>query len=115
MDSGAAIVVAGAVVALTSLIKWAGLRDTWGPAAIMVLSLLGVGLWGYSQGPTYQRELLFDYFTGWISVATSAAGVFGFTRSIPGAVVTGSPRSVIPGAAQNPTQKPDHFPERREG
>lgn len=105
MDAQAVIAVSAAVVALTSLFKWAGLRDTWGPVAVLLLSLAGVVLWVYSKG-AYSRELLFDLFAGWIATATSAAGVFGFTRSAPAAVTVGSRNSVIPGAAQNPTEKP---------
>lgn len=106
MNLEQSLVVAGAVVALTQLIKWTGLmKDSYGPLAIMVLSLFGVAIWGYSKGPTWERGLLFDYFTGWIAVATSSAGVFGFTRSAPAAVTTGSRNSSIPGAGQSVTEK----------
>jgi hypothetical protein len=104
MPSDATVAVSTAVVALTMLVKWAGLKDSYGPLAVLALSAFGVAFWGWSKGVMTQT-MAFDYFVGWIAVATSAAGVFGFTRSIPASVTTGSPRSVIPGAAQNPTEK----------
>ena len=82
MDAQAIIAVAGAVVALVSLIKWAGLKDAMGPLAVLFCSLLGVIFWGIAEGQ-FERTRLFEYFAGWIAVATSAAGVFGFTRATP--------------------------------
>lgn len=112
MDAQAVISVSAAVVALTQLAKWARLPDVFGPLAVMLLSALGVAMWGYSVG-TFERAQLFAYFAGWIAVSTSAAGVFGFTRSLPGAVTDGNRNSVIPGAAQSATSKPDTI-ERRD-
>lgn len=114
MGAEAVISVSAAVVALTSLIKWAGLRDTLGPIAVLILSAAGVAFWGYSEG-TYERAKAFQYFAGWIAVATSAAGVYGFTRSMPAAVTDGDRNSRLPGAFQNPTPKPNvDQPDRRE-
>jgi hypothetical protein len=45
----------------------------------MALSALGVLLWIFAHGDP-QRALVFDYFAAWIAVATSAAGVYDFTR-----------------------------------
>ncbi len=115
MDASAIVSVSAAVVALTTLVKWAGVKDTWGAWAIIELSMLGVGVWAYSKGPAFDRGLVFDYFSGWIAVATSAAGVFGFTRSMPAAVTEGSRNSTLPGAAQNPTIKPSDTTEERRG
>jgi hypothetical protein len=115
MNVEQAAVVAASVVTLTTLVKWMGMPDKYGPFAILGLSLLGVGMWGYSQGPAWERSLLFGYFAGWISVATSAAGVFGFTRSVPQAVTAGSTRNMeIPGAGQHPTSNITDNVERRE-
>ncbi len=80
MTGEAIISISAAVVALTQLIKWAGLKDTYGPLAVLVLSLVGVLFWGWSVG-TFVRAQAFGYFAGWIAVSTSAAGVFGFTRA----------------------------------
>lgn len=85
MDGTAIITVSAAVVALTQLVKWAGLPDKAGPLAVMGLSLFGVVFWGYSVG-TFERMKAFEYFAGWIAVSTSAAGVFGFTRAANTAV-----------------------------
>lgn len=103
MDGQAIMVTAGAVVALTQLVKWGGLPDKWGPASVMLLALFGVLLWGFSFEETYDRKDTFDYFAGWITVATSAAGVFGFTRAA-GTTLTAmhAPPS---GAGQNATVK----------
>ncbi len=63
---------------------------------------MGVGVWIYSQG-TFQRGDAFALFAGWIAVATSAAGVFGFTRTAADAVT--ATRTPPAGAAQSPTTK----------
>jgi O-antigen/teichoic acid export membrane protein len=76
----AIITVSAAVVALTQLVKWAGLPPQRAPLVVAGLAALGVALWGVSDG-FFSRHDLFSYFAGWVAVATSAAGVFGFTRA----------------------------------
>lgn len=90
LDSTAIISISAAVVALTQLIKWVGLPDRLGPISVLALSAVGIGVWGFSKG-TFVSTSLFDYFAGWIAVATSAAGVFGFTRASAEAVTKTSP------------------------
>jgi hypothetical protein len=104
MSGEAIIAVSAAVVALVQLIKWSSIiPDRWGPVAVLVLAAVGVGVWGYSVGD-FMRASTFTYFAGWIAVATSAAGVFGFVRATnPGSVTT--VHQPPPGAAQNPTEK----------
>ncbi len=87
MDGMAIVTVSAAVVALTQLVKWAGLPDKQGPYAVLLLALVGVAFYGYSVG-TFERVRAFEYFAGWIAVATSAAGVFGFTRAANTAVTS---------------------------
>jgi hypothetical protein len=80
MQAASILTVSAVVVALTQLVRWAGVPDRWGPVVVVVLAGLGVWLWagaggnGAPPGP-------FDYVAAWVSVATSAAGVFGFTRA----------------------------------
>lgn len=82
MDAQAIITVSAAVVALVQLVKWAGLTDSKGPLAVLALSSLGVAVWTYDQRAIFTGGLpIFELFAGWIAVATSAAGVFGFTRA----------------------------------
>lgn len=103
MDAKAIMIVSGAVVMLVQLVKWAGLPDSRGPLAVLVCSLLGVAFWGWSRGD-FTRATAFEYFAGFIVVAATAAGVFGFTRSLPSAVTaTSEPPH---GAGSNPTVKP---------
>jgi len=80
MDGQAIVSVSAAVTALTQIIKWGGLPDKLGPISVLILSLMGVGVWGWSEG-TFERTQAFAYFAGWIAVSTSAAGIFGFTRA----------------------------------
>jgi hypothetical protein len=101
MDGGAIITVSAAVVGLVQLVKWMGIPDKWGPLAVMLWSLVGVVLWGWSEG-TFERTLAFQYFAAWIAVSTSAAGVFGFTRASSQAV-SSMKSPPIGGAGQNPT------------
>jgi hypothetical protein len=91
MNAEAILSVSAAVVALTQLIKWAGLPDKWGPMAVLGLALVGVVIWAFSTTPAYDRELIFPFFSGWISVALNAAGVFGFTRAAVSAVARVTP------------------------
>ena len=92
--------VTTAVVAMTQLVKWMGLPDKRGPFVVVLLAALGVGLFGWSQG-AISRSSSFNYAAAGIMVATSAAGVFGFTRALPEAVTKTS--SPPPGAGANPT------------
>jgi len=85
MDGQAIVAVSAAVVALTQLVKWAGLPDKAGPLAVLALSAFGVAFWGYSVG-TFERTQAFAYFAGWIAVSMGAAGTFGFTRAATSAV-----------------------------
>ena len=80
MNGEAIVSISAAVVALVQLVKWAGLKDGYGPLAVLLLALAGVGFWAWSMdGLT--RATAFSYFAGWIAVSTSAAGVFGFSRA----------------------------------
>ena len=104
MNGEAIISISAAVVALVQLVKWAGVKDNYGPFAVLLLSLFGVIFWGWSVG-TVTRAEAFSYFAGWIAVSTSAAGVFGFTRASGEAVSRmTSPPSGSAGAS--PTIKP---------
>lgn len=86
MNAEDILVVGGTVVVLVQLVKWGGLPARLGPLAVVALSLIGVLIWGYSEG-TYSRPQTFEYFAGWAAIAATAAGVYGFVRETP-AVVT---------------------------
>lgn len=102
MNAEAIVAVSAAVTALTQLIKWSGwVDDKTGPVVVLVLSLLGVALWAYSQSALPTRLELFAYFAGWVAVSLTAAGIFGFTRAGSEAVTrTKAPPS---GAGGSPT------------
>jgi hypothetical protein len=78
MNGQAILTVSAAVVGLTQLIKLLfGIdREDVRGAVVLGCSLAGVALWGFSQGDV-NRASIFAYFAGWITVSTSAAGVFG--------------------------------------
>lgn len=103
MDGAAIVSVSAAVVALTQFAKWSGIPDKLGPIAVIVLSVLGVAVWGWSVGD-FERAKAFDYFTGWIAVTTGAAGVYGFTRAAAVGIssMTPPPKSA---AGSSPTVK----------
>jgi hypothetical protein len=104
MDGAAIVAVSAAVTALTQLFKWASaIPDKYGALAVMVLSMFGVGFWAWSEG-NFERAQSFNYFAGWVAVATSAAGIFGFTRAASGAVSSMTPPPTG-GAGTNPTFK----------
>lgn len=102
MDGTAIVSVSAAVVALVQFAKWSGIPDRTGPLAVLFLSALGVVLWGWSVGDM-ARANAFAYFAGWVAVATSAAGVWGFSRA-SGEVLTKS-QSPPSGAGASPTVK----------
>jgi hypothetical protein len=108
MNGEAILAVSVAVVALTQLLKWAFLSDRWGPIAVLGLAALGVGFWIYSQNiPTDQlRGMSFTIFSGWISVATSAAGVYGFTRAAASAVTSATPPPLDGAGSSRTTDAP---------
>lgn len=88
MGSQAILAVSTSVVMLTQLLKWTKVvNDQRGPLMVLVLALLGVAFWGWTTGDI-ARATAFGYFAGWITVATSAAGVYGFTRSGPDAITS---------------------------
>lgn len=82
MNAEAIVSVSAAVVTLTQLIKWAGLPSKYGPITVLVLAFIGISFWGWSTVgfPPAQKDV-FGYFAAWVAVATSAAGVYGFTRA----------------------------------
>jgi hypothetical protein len=105
MSAEGIIAVSAAVVALVQLIKWAGLRDSWGPVAVIALSVVGVMVWlvsGDSWPPA--RTDVWPIFSGIIAVTLSAAGVFGFTRATASAVTSIS-APPPDGAGSSPTVK----------
>lgn len=111
MSSEGIIAVSAAVVALVQLIKWAGMRDSWGPVAVIALSVVGVLIWlvsGDSWPPA--RTDIWPIFSGIIAVTLSSAGVFGFTRATASAVTSittppgGAGSSPTVKAADEPTQ-----------
>ena len=103
MTPQAIITISAAVLACVQFAKWSGIPDKYGPFAVLLLSAVGVGIWAWSVG-TFARADAFDYFAGWIVVATSAAGVFGFSRASGEAVsrMTAPPNG---GAGGNHTLK----------
>jgi hypothetical protein len=101
MNAEAIMTISAAVVGLTQLLKWMGMSNRYGSVAVMGLSLVGILAWAYSQEVLPARTELFSYFAAWIAVATSAAGVFGFTRAAHEQLTKTS--SPPPGAGNSPT------------
>lgn len=106
MNSEAIVTIGAAVVALTQMAKWAGINDKHGPVAVAVLSMLGVMMWGVSNQAAFDRAMIWPFFSAWIAVATSAAGVFGYTRATREAIVrTSTPPN--DGAGSSRTDRDD--------
>lgn len=97
MEGEAIVTVSAAVVALTELVRWAGLPPERAPLVVALLAALGVVLWGLGDG-VFTRHDLFSYFAGWVAVATSAAGVFGFRRAAVRSVTDTGPPNDVPTA-----------------
>jgi hypothetical protein len=102
MNGEAIMTISAAVVAVVQLVKWAGLKDALGPVAVLFFAAAGTALWAWSVGD-FSRATTFAYFAGWVTVATSAAGVFGFTRAASAGVTSMKPPPG--GAGASPTIK----------
>lgn len=89
MQADSIVAISAAVVALVQLVKWSGLKDSYGPIAVIGFSGIGVALWlfGAEQWPPARTDT-WPIFAGWVAVALSAAGVFGFTRASVSAVTS---------------------------
>src|ERR1041385_3776799 len=90
MNAEAIVAVSAAVVALTQLVKWSGVDDKHGAWAVLILSLLGTVFWGWSN-EAMTRRTAFEFFAGWITVATSAAFAvvegYAFARNVNSFIV----------------------------
>jgi hypothetical protein len=106
MSAESIVAISAAVTALVQLTKWAGLRDQWGPVIVILFSGIGVAIWLASQ-PAWPpvRTDIWAIFAGWISVALSSAGIFGFTRAGAGAV-TRATSPPADGAGSSATMPP---------
>lgn len=95
MNTESSVAIGAAVVALTQMVKFFHVPDRWGAAVVVILSVIGVAAWSVSQSVPFDRTQIWPLFTAWVSVATSAAGVWGFARAVnPGDVTaTGRPPS----------------------
>ena len=80
MTAEAIVAVSAAVFTCVQLVKFSGLPDRYGPVAVLVIALIGVTFWGWSQG-TFARAEAFGYFAAWLSVALNASGIYGFSRA----------------------------------
>ena len=92
MTGESILTVSAAVVLLVQILKWAGLRAQVAPAAVLGVSLFACLFWGWSMDLLWSRDLAFDFFAGWISVAAAAAGVFGFVRATPETLTAFKPK-----------------------
>lgn len=101
MGSQAIMTVSTTVVALTQFVKWGNfVSDQRGPLVVLLLSLFGVVFWGWTTGDL-ARATAFGYLAGFIAVATSAAGIYGFTRSGPASIT--ATKTPPAGAGASPT------------
>lgn len=106
MTAEAVVTISALVVALTQLVKWLGMPDRKGAVVVLLLALLGVVAYQISYAPDsgiFLRTDLWPILAAWIAVATSAAGVFGFTRTASDSVT--STRTPPAGAGQQPVVK----------
>jgi hypothetical protein len=103
MTAEAIITVSASVVACVQLCKWSFLPDRAGPLAVLGISLAGVCFWVWTQG-VFMRADGFSYFAAWVAVATSASGVYGFSRA-SGEALTRLTPPPHEGAGSEPTEK----------
>lgn len=105
MPSGVMVAVAALAFGIVQYLKFAGLPDKWGPFIVVAIAAVVVVLWAageYMDNGFLGRPLgyLFDV----MSVTFTAAGVYGFARSVgPSSVTTA--RKPPAGAMDAPTGK----------
>lgn len=105
MDATQIVTVSAAVVGLTQLLKWMGVDNKMGPIVVMIVSAICTFGFVWSQIPHgLSRQNAFGVFAAWVAIFTSAAGVFGYTRSGADALV--STKSPPEGPMSTPTSKP---------
>ncbi len=89
MNTQTALTIGAVVVPLTEVVKFfAPVPQRWGILVAAFWSALGVALWGYSQATPFDHTQAFDYFAGFASVLTTAAGVYGFVKNVTAEGVT---------------------------
>lgn len=91
LDAKALALISAAVVAFVEMVKFGGVPQRYGVLAVVLCSLLGVGIWAYSYD-ALARENLFDLFAGVAVVMTTSAGVYGFIRAATPSQVTNTRR-----------------------
>lgn len=67
-------VISVAVTGVTQIVKTAGFDKKHNLAIVMVMSLLAIIIWVYSNGGPV-TAYLFNYFSSWILVTTSSMGI----------------------------------------
>lgn len=107
MDAQQISTIAAGVVVAVQLAKWVGLKDSMGPIAVILFSVIGVSISVWSSGVAWAdlRPIADDLLFALINIITGAAGIFGFTRAAVGAVTNISPPPSY-GAGSSPTSKP---------
>lgn len=82
MDDQAVLMIGAIAVPVVQFLKWAGLDAKIGafvpPLVVVVVSLALSLAYAYD---TPEPETIFGFITTVVTVATVAAGIFGFTRS----------------------------------
>lgn len=105
MDATAIISVSAAVVALAELVKGLGIASRFTPLVALLLSALGVVIWGYSAVGTFTRPQVYSYFVAWITVATAAKGIFETTKAVANGFKNANGKEPPPGGGATPAEK----------
>ena len=100
MDAQAILTIGTAVSALVQLAKWGLARrdpeGSYGPLLVVVFAALGVALWAVSQPTLPVRTDIWPIFAAWVAVAITAAGVYGFVRTVGAPVVAAVAERIAP-------------------
>jgi hypothetical protein len=80
MDATAILTVSGFALTATALLRWAGVPSRWGAPTSALVSLIGVAVWTLSQEASVDRTWTFGLLAGWVTITSTAAGVYGFVK-----------------------------------
>jgi hypothetical protein len=103
LPSAILLAIGGLALLIVQYLKFSRMPDRWGPYAVLLVSVVLVGLWIF-QAEINLRKNILGFVFDVMNIAANAAGFYGFARSVgpSGLMRTHKPPS---GAMDAPTGK----------
>ena len=81
------ISLGGLAVGIVQYLKWAGLPDKWGPFLVVAVAVVLEALWALTSS-SFRKELILGYLFDVATITFTAAGIYGYSRSVGSGSVT---------------------------